>query len=103
MAGVVLDEFLKQRNLLLNAGSYEEAKTNFRWPPPGEFNWAVDYFDKYLAETATNPALVYINDELFKTSDSRIFSYPPELRLGPTGWPTHLLSWVLAVGGMSLW
>ncbi len=79
MASVVLDEFLKQRNMLLNAGSYEEAKTNFRWPPPGEFNWAMDYFDKYLAETATNPALVYINDELFKTGDSRIFSYP-ELR-----------------------
>lgn len=79
MNGSTFDEFLRQRSMLLNAGSYEEAKANFRWPPPGEFNWAVDYFDKYLAETATNPALVYINDELFRTGDSRVFSYP-ELR-----------------------
>ncbi|MGC8606802.1 MAG: acyl-CoA synthetase [Vulcanisaeta sp.] len=75
MSSSTFNEFLKQRNLLLNAGSYEEARSNFRWPPPGEFNWAVDYFDKYLAETSTNPALIYINDELFKSGDSRILSY----------------------------
>nr|WP_252900959.1 AMP-binding protein [Vulcanisaeta sp. JCM 14467] len=79
MSSSTFNGFLRQRELLLNASSYEEAKANFQWPSPGEFNWAVDYFDKYLAETATNPALIYINDELFKTGDSRVFSYP-ELR-----------------------
>ena len=71
----VIDEFLRQRDVLLKAGSYEEARANFKWPHSGEFNWAIDYFDKYLAENATNPALVYINDELFKSGDSKVISY----------------------------
>ncbi|MFB6470999.1 MAG: acyl-CoA synthetase [Vulcanisaeta sp. AZ3] len=75
----VIGEFLKQRDVLLNASSYEEARKNFQWPPPGVFNWAVDYFDGYLAENAANPALIYINDELFRTGDYKAFSYA-ELR-----------------------
>ncbi|MFP3216172.1 MAG: acyl--CoA ligase [Vulcanisaeta sp.] len=71
----VIDEFLRQRDLLLRANSYEEARANFRWPQHGEFNWAVEYFDRYLAENATNPALIYINDELLSTGDSRVISY----------------------------
>ena len=75
LSAKVIDEFLRQRDVLLKAGSYEEARANFKWPPPGEFNWAIDYFDKYLVENATNPALVYINDELFKSGDSKVISY----------------------------
>ncbi|WP_069807828.1 acyl-CoA synthetase [Vulcanisaeta thermophila] len=75
----VLREFLGTRDFLLNVGSYEEARAGFKWPGPGDFNWAVDYFDNYLAENATNPGLIYINDELLDTGDYRAFSYA-ELR-----------------------
>ncbi|MCJ7505187.1 AMP-binding protein, partial [Candidatus Bathyarchaeota archaeon] len=54
-------EFLKARDFLLTAKNYREAKDEFVWPTPAEFNWALDYFDA-LAEKCANPALVYVDD-----------------------------------------
>lgn len=54
-------EFLKARDFLLTAKNYREAKDEFVWPTPAEFNWALDYFDT-LAEKCANPALVYVDD-----------------------------------------
>jgi len=54
-------EFLRARDFLLNAKTYQEAKAGFAWPQPSRFNWAIDYFDG-LAERCTNPALVHVDD-----------------------------------------
>jgi acetyl-CoA synthetase len=44
--------------LLTHAEDYEVAVRDFRWPLPGHFNWAIDWFDKVLAvEHAHDPAL----------------------------------------------
>lgn len=43
-------EFLQARDLLLrHRDDYATARTTFRWPQPAEFNWALDWFDAYLA------------------------------------------------------
>jgi acetyl-CoA synthetase len=48
-----MDEFLVARNLLLDARSeYERAYREFRWPLLNEFNWALDWFDGFLAASA---------------------------------------------------
>ena len=56
------ENFVRARNLLLNAEDYEEAKKEFLWPNIVEFNWAIDYFDK-IAEEESNPAILYVDDE----------------------------------------
>jgi acetyl-CoA synthetase len=56
------ENFVRARNLLLNAEDYEEAKREFLWPNIVEFNWAIDYFDK-IAEEESNPAILYVDDE----------------------------------------
>ncbi len=53
--------FLAARNLLLrHRTDYETAWREFRWPDLPDFNWALDWFDAYLAqgERGDNPALV---------------------------------------------
>jgi len=40
-----------------------EAKRNFTWPTINEFNRAIDFFDK-IAENRTNPAIIYVDDEV---------------------------------------
>jgi acetyl-CoA synthetase len=57
-----LKEFNTSRDFLLRAPSYEEAKAGFNWPELKNFNWALDYFDT-LAETCSNPALMYVDDK----------------------------------------
>ncbi|MEM2949739.1 MAG: AMP-binding protein [Nitrososphaeria archaeon] len=54
--------FIEARDTLLNAKEYNEAKENFSWPYVEEFNWALDYFDK-MAEEASTPAMLYVDDE----------------------------------------
>jgi acetyl-CoA synthetase len=55
-------EFLEARDFLLTVEDYQEAKRNFKWPRIGEFNWALDYFDK-IAEERTSPAMILVDDE----------------------------------------
>mgnify|MGYP001090431555 CR=1 FL=1 len=63
-------EFLRARDFLLNAKTYQEAKAGFAWPQPSRFNWALDYFDG-LAERCTNPALVHVDD----SGESRLITF----------------------------
>ena len=46
--------------LFANRTDFATASRDFRWPELGEFNWALDWFDGYLAHgaTADQPALV---------------------------------------------
>ena len=55
------ENFVRARNLLLNAEDYEEAKREFLWPNIVEFNWAIDYFDK-IAEEESSPAILYVDE-----------------------------------------
>jgi acetyl-CoA synthetase len=55
-------EFHAARDLLINAKSYQEAKSGFAWPELKDFNWALDYFDS-LAGKCSSPAVVYTDDE----------------------------------------
>ncbi|MEZ0289978.1 MAG: AMP-binding protein [Sulfolobales archaeon] len=71
----VLKEFLNSREYLLRVESYDEARENFKWPSHGLFNWARDYFDNYLVEKQSNPALIYVNDSLLETRDSLKISF----------------------------
>ncbi len=56
-----VDSFLKAREVLLNAKSYQEAVENFKWPVISKFNWALDYFDK-IAEGNDKPALIFAHE-----------------------------------------
>jgi len=54
--------FLEARDLLLrHRTDYERAYREFAWPAPGEFNWALDYFD-VIARDNDNPALWIVDD-----------------------------------------
>jgi acetyl-CoA synthetase len=45
------DEFLRMRDFLLtHREDYATAINGFRWPVPGPFNWALDYFDRMATE-----------------------------------------------------
>ncbi|MGQ9551841.1 MAG: acyl-CoA synthetase [Candidatus Bathycorpusculaceae bacterium] len=55
-------EFLEARDFLLTVEDYEEAKRDFKWPRMGEFNWALDYFDR-MAEERTDSAMIIVDDE----------------------------------------
>lgn len=46
--------FRQARDLLLTLReNYDEARDRFRWPDPGEFNWARDWFDHVAADPVT--------------------------------------------------
>ncbi len=54
--------FLEARDLLLrHRTDYDRAYREFAWPAPGEFNWALDYFD-VIARDNDNPALWIVDD-----------------------------------------
>ncbi|HEX5415468.1 MAG TPA: AMP-binding protein, partial [Chloroflexota bacterium] len=56
------DAFSQARDFLLaNREDYEAAYRGFTWPRLAEFNWALDYFDRY-AEGNRRPALVIAAD-----------------------------------------
>jgi acetyl-CoA synthetase len=56
------DAFLQARDLLISyREDYDAAYRHFAWPMLDEFNWALDYFDRY-AEGNQHPAL-WIVDE----------------------------------------
>ncbi|MGA1847037.1 acyl-CoA synthetase [Deferribacter abyssi] len=63
----VLNDFLKMRDFLLNAKSYEEAKKGFKWPEVDTFNWAIDYFDKIAQDNHTQALIWADEDGLSKT------------------------------------
>ena len=48
-----MSDFRAARDFLLHA-DYDTARSDFRWPEPAEFNWALDWFDGVLA--AETPA-----------------------------------------------
>lgn len=56
-----IDAFNAARAFLLNARSYDEAKSGFRWPDLIRFNWALDYFDR-MARDNTKTALIYLDE-----------------------------------------
>ncbi len=43
-----MSDFRAARDFLLHA-DYDTARSDFRWPEPAEFNWALDWFDGVLA------------------------------------------------------
>jgi acetyl-CoA synthetase len=56
------DAFIKARDFLLaNREDYEAAYRGFDWPRPAQFNWALDYFDRY-AEGNRRTALCVADD-----------------------------------------
>lgn len=56
------DAFLHVRDLLItHRDDYEAAYRHFAWPHLDEFNWALDYFDRY-AEGNQRPALWIVED-----------------------------------------
>jgi acetyl-CoA synthetase len=71
-----MDEFLVARNFLLEARcDYERAYRDFRWPDPGRFNWALDWFDGFLAvaeETRDATALWIVDRHRDQTDIRRV-------------------------------
>ena len=64
--------FLEARDLLLrHRTDYDRAYREFAWPTPGQFNWALDYFD-VIARDNDNPALWIVDDP---ASDGLRLSY----------------------------
>ncbi|MCE4606464.1 MAG: AMP-binding protein [Desulfurococcales archaeon] len=70
-----LENFLKAREFLASKPGYDEAKREFKWPKLGKWNWGVQYFDGYLAEKATHPAVIWVDDELLENNDRKILTY----------------------------
>lgn len=54
--------FLEARETLWRAGSYAQAKADFRWPDLIRFNWALDYFDDMAAGNAAT-ALIWVDEQ----------------------------------------
>src|SRR5258708_22669051 len=64
--------FLEARDLLLrHRTDYDRAYREFAWPTPGQFNWALDYFD-VIARDNDKPALWIVDDP---ASDGLRYSY----------------------------
>jgi acetyl-CoA synthetase len=56
------DTFIATRDLLLkHREDYEKAKSDFRWPDLPDFNWALDYFDRF-AQGNSQAALILVDD-----------------------------------------
>jgi acetyl-CoA synthetase len=72
-----MDEFLVARNFLLEARcDYERAYRDFRWPAPSRFNWALDWFDGFLAvaEETRDATALWIVDHHCGTETRLTFS-----------------------------
>src|ERR1700674_5604091 len=62
-------EFRAARDLLLSLREdYAAASSQFRWPRPAEFNWALDWFDALAAEHPDRDALRVVAEH----SDTRL-------------------------------
>jgi acetyl-CoA synthetase len=70
-----IESFLEARNFITSFPPYDVAKKEFHWPKLGEWNWGVQYFDGYIAEKATWPALIWVDDTLLDTRDKLVKSY----------------------------
>ncbi|MCE4615127.1 MAG: AMP-binding protein [Desulfurococcales archaeon] len=70
-----LNNFLKARDFLTSKPLYDIAAKEFKWPKLGRWNWAVQYFDGYLAEKATHPAVIWVDDELLDTGDKKVLTF----------------------------
>src|SRR5512146_955861 len=56
------DRFLQARDFLIaNREDYEAAYGGFSWPELDNFNWALDFFDRY-AEGNERSAITIVND-----------------------------------------
>ncbi|MCE4609159.1 MAG: AMP-binding protein [Desulfurococcales archaeon] len=73
--GESLESFLSIRELVTSYPPYEIARKEFRWPTLGEWNWAVQYFDGYMADRASWPAAIWVDDQLLESSDKLEISY----------------------------
>jgi acetyl-CoA synthetase len=59
-----IDAFLEARDLLFKLrADHEAAAAQFRWPELGEFNWAVDHFDRVAALHPERPALWVVSED----------------------------------------
>jgi acetyl-CoA synthetase len=69
------ESFLRARDCLLrNRTDYAAAVSQFQWPVPDEFNWAIDYFDP-MAAGSTRKALWVVRDdgsEVIRTFDELV-------------------------------
>ena len=70
-----LKSFLETRSFIGSFPPYEEARAGFHWPRLGRWNWGVQYFDGFMVDRASWPALVWVDDELLETGDSLVKSY----------------------------
>ncbi len=86
-----LESFLSSRELITSFPPYEIAKKEFKWPRLGRWNWAVQYFDNYMTERATWPAVIWVNNELLETQDKLEITYH-KLREDSNRLATGLLS-----------
>jgi len=55
-------EFVRARDVLLNAPDYESAYRSFQWPRLSHFNWAIDWFDARFG-SVKRPALRIVADD----------------------------------------
>ncbi len=70
-----IENFLKARDYIASRPLYDEAVKEFKWPELGKFNWAVQYFDAYLTEKASHPAVIWVDDELLDTGDKKVLTH----------------------------
>ncbi len=70
-----IENFLQARDYIASRPLYDEAVKEFKWPDLGKFNWAVQYFDGYLTEKASHPAVIWVDDELLDTWDKKVLTH----------------------------
>jgi acetyl-CoA synthetase len=63
------DEFIRTRDFLLaHREDYEAAFRDFTWPRPQQFNWALDYFDRYAEGNRRTALCIADNDGAIRLS-----------------------------------
>ena len=73
------ETYLQARDrLIAQRSDYETAYRDFRWPHFEEFNWALDYFDRY-AEGNERPALRVVSE----SGEVEEYSYAAMSRRSP--------------------
>ena len=70
-----IESFLSAREFITSFPPYETARREFKWPVLGKWNWAVQYFDGYIVDKASWPAVIWVDDQLLESNDRLEVSY----------------------------
>ncbi len=70
-----IESFLSAREFITSFPPYEIARREFKWPVLGKWNWAVQYFDGYIVDKASWPAVIWVDDQLLESNDRLEVSY----------------------------